>query len=115
MTENKEQKEDELLALSSIYDDTVISLVQDDNDCGGQFSARLHFPENFQLAVITDKTDGKHVLENRLNYGDCIIVKIYERKMMYSLFYLRRSHVLCVVSGCVLGLWLRDVWYLNYR
>lgn len=57
MTENKEQKEDELLALSSIYDDTVISLVQDDNDCGGQFSARLHFPENFQLAVITDKTD----------------------------------------------------------
>lgn len=63
MTENKEQKEDELLALSSIYDDTVISLVQDDNDCGGQFSARLHFPENFQLAVITDKTDGKHFMK----------------------------------------------------
>lgn len=104
MTENKEQKEDELLALSSIYDDTVISLVQDDNDCGGQFSARLHFPENFQLAVITDKTDGKHFYENKLNYGDCIIVKIYERKMMYSLFYLRRLHVLCVVSGLCIRL-----------
>lgn len=88
MTENKEQKEDELLALSSIYDDTVISLVQDDNDCGGQFSARLHFPENFQLAVITDKTDGKHFYENKLNYGDCIIVKIYERKMIDVLFFL---------------------------
>lgn len=104
MTENKEQKEDELLALSSIYDDTVISLVQDENDCGGQFSARLHFPENFQLAVITDKTDGKHFYENKLNYGDCIIVKIYERKMMYSLFYLRRLHVLCVVSGLCIRL-----------
>lgn len=104
MTENKEQKEDELLALSSIYDDTVISLVQDDNDCGGQFSARLHFPENFQLAVITDKTDGKHFYENKLNYGDCIIVKIYERKMRYSFFYLRRSHVLCVVSGLCIRL-----------
>lgn len=104
MTENKEQQEDELLALSSIYDDTVISLVQDGNDCGGQFSARLHFPENYQLAVITDKTDGKHVLENRLNYGDCIIVEIYERKMMYSLFYLRRSHVFCVVSGVCIRL-----------
>lgn len=104
MTENKEQQEDELLALSSIYDDTVISLVQDDNDCGGQFSARLHFPENFQLAVITDKTDGKHFYENKLNYGECIIVKIYERKMMYSLFYLRRSHVLCVVSGVCIRL-----------
>lgn len=104
MTENKEQQEDELLALSSIYDDTVISLVQDDNDCGGQFSARLHFPENFQLAVITDKTDGKHFYENKLNYGDCIIVKIYERKMMYSFFYLRRSYVLCVVSGLCIRL-----------
>lgn len=104
MTENKEQQEDELLALSSIYDDTVISIVQDDNDCGGQFSARLHFPENFQLAVITDKTDGKHFYENKLNYCDCIIVKIYERKMMYSLFYLRRSHVLCVVSGMCIRL-----------
>lgn len=104
MTENKEQQEDELLALSSIYDDTVISLVQDDNDCGGQFSARLHFPENFQLAVITDKTDGKHFYENKLNYGDCIIVKIYERKMMYSFFYLRRSRVLCVVSGLCIRL-----------
>lgn len=104
MTENKEQQEDELLALSSIYDDTVISLVQDGNDCGGQFSARLHFPENFQLAVITDKTDGKHFYENKLNNGDCIIVKIYERKMMYSFFYLRRSHVLCVVSGLCIRL-----------
>lgn len=104
MTENKEQQEDELLALSSIYDDTVISIVQDDNDCGGQFSARLHFPENFQLAVITDKTDGKHFYKNKLNYGECIIVKIYERKMMYSLFYLRRSHVLCVVSGMCIRL-----------
>lgn len=91
MSENKEQQEDELLALSSIYDDTVISLVQDSNDCGGQFSASLHLPENFQLAVITDKTNGKHLYENKLNYSDSIIVEIYVRKMMYSLFYLRNS------------------------
>lgn len=99
MTENKEQQEDELLALSSIYDDTVISLVQDDNDCGGQFSARLHFPENFQLAVITDKTDGKHVLENRLNYGDCIIVKIYERKMMYRVLFILFKEITCTLCS----------------
>lgn len=91
MSENKEQQEDELLALSSIYDDTVISLVQDSNDCGGQFSASLHLPENFQLAVITDKTNGKQLYENKLNYSDSIIVEIYVRKMMYSLFYLRNS------------------------
>lgn len=59
--------------------------------------------------MIIDKIDGKYVLENRLNYGDCIIVKIYERKMMYFFFYLRRSYVFCVVFGCVLGLWFRDV------
>lgn len=49
--------------------------------------------------MIIDKIDGKYVLENRLNYGDCIIVEIYERKMMYFLFYLRRLYVFCVVFG----------------
>lgn len=59
MTDNKEQQDDELLALSSIFDETVISIVQDSNDCGGQFSANLHLPENFMLAVITDSTNGE--------------------------------------------------------
>lgn len=49
--------------------------------------------------MIIDKIDGKYFFENKLNYGDCIIVKIYERKMMYFLFYLRRSYVFCVVFG----------------
>ncbi|XP_062609158.1 E3 ubiquitin-protein ligase RNF14-like [Saccostrea cucullata] len=57
MTDNKEQQEDELLALTSIFDETVISLVQDDSECGGQFSASLRLPENFQLAVIIDKAN----------------------------------------------------------
>lgn len=49
--------------------------------------------------MIIDKIDGKYFFENKLNYGDCIIVKIYERKMMYFLFYLRRFDVFCVVFG----------------
>ena len=61
MTEDKEEQENELLALTSIYDESVISVSEDSEETGGQFLACLHLPENFRVAVIQDtkQQDGK--------------------------------------------------------
>ncbi|KAJ8318640.1 hypothetical protein KUTeg_003731, partial [Tegillarca granosa] len=48
---DKEQQEDELLALSSIYDENVLTITKDEEEPGGQFLACLHLPENFTLKV----------------------------------------------------------------
>lgn len=51
---DKEQQEDELLALTSIYDENVLSVSEDSEEPGGQFLVSLHIPENFSV-----KSQGK--------------------------------------------------------
>ena len=51
---DKEQQEDELLALTSIYDENVLSVSDDSEEPGGQFLVSLHIPENFSV-----KSQGK--------------------------------------------------------
>ncbi|KAK3099874.1 hypothetical protein FSP39_011069 [Pinctada imbricata] len=63
MTEDKEEQENELLALTSIYDDSVISVAQDAEGSGGQFLACLHLPENFRVAVLKDPKNSTCVNE----------------------------------------------------
>lgn len=46
---DKEQQEDELLALTSIYDENVLSVSEDSEEPGGQFLVSLHIPENFSV------------------------------------------------------------------
>ena len=46
---DKEQQEDELIALTSIYDESVLSLSEDSEEPGGQFLVSLHIPENFKI------------------------------------------------------------------
>lgn len=51
---DKEQQEDELLALTSIYDENVLSVSEDSEEPGGQFLVSLYIPENFSV-----KSQGK--------------------------------------------------------
>ena len=51
---DKEQQDDELLALTSIYDENVLSVSEDSEEPGGQFLVSLHIPENFSV-----KSQGK--------------------------------------------------------
>ena len=49
---DKEQQEEELLALTSIYDEKVISVSEDGEAPGGQFLVSLHIPENFKIKNV---------------------------------------------------------------
>ncbi|KAK6173372.1 hypothetical protein SNE40_016838 [Patella caerulea] len=47
--DDQEEQDDELLALESIYDETVLSTIKDTDDKGGQFTACPHLPEKFYI------------------------------------------------------------------
>ncbi|ESP01946.1 hypothetical protein LOTGIDRAFT_157076 [Lottia gigantea] len=44
-----EEQQDELLALESIYDSSVLSIINEADDKGGQFDAKPHLPEPFYI------------------------------------------------------------------
>ncbi|XP_076117218.1 E3 ubiquitin-protein ligase RNF14-like [Mytilus galloprovincialis] len=62
---DKEQQEDELLALTSIYDETVLSVSDDTEEPGGQFLVSSHIPENFSIKSLSkDNKIEEHVVKN---------------------------------------------------
>ncbi|KAL5012716.1 hypothetical protein ScPMuIL_011267 [Solemya velum] len=46
---DKEEQDDELMALTSIYDESVLSITQEDGENGGQFLASLQLPDPFYI------------------------------------------------------------------
>ena len=55
---DKEAQQDELLALASIYDDTVFSASQDAEQIGGQFLANIELPESFKIRLPSSSGKG---------------------------------------------------------
>lgn len=63
---DKEDQEEELLALTSIYDENVLSVSEESKEPGGQFLVSLHIPTNFKVksqSKGTESTSELHVLK----------------------------------------------------
>ena len=56
---DQEEQEDELLALSSIYDE-ILKVIKEENLNGGEISASPHLPDDFQVLFHkTSEDDSK--------------------------------------------------------
>ncbi|XP_064637638.1 E3 ubiquitin-protein ligase RNF14-like isoform X2 [Lineus longissimus] len=55
MSDDKEDQEDELLALASIYNDETFTATQEGGDPGGYFSAQLNLPHPFHVKLVDQR------------------------------------------------------------